>query len=160
MSLPFLFVYIHPLANNNNRISWKTRPETRESAMRLSVSGDRVNVDPLLREYIDRHLYFALGRFGPAIDHVDIRLGDTNGPRGGVDKRCRIVVRLRAADSTSIAIDDVDKSLHAAIARATARVGRTVARTLDRKRGKRAYQRRRTLAENGRPLAEDVGSDG
>jgi len=38
--------------------------------MRLSVSGDRVNVGSRLREYIDRHLHFALGRFGPAIDHV------------------------------------------------------------------------------------------
>ena len=125
--------------------------------MRLSVSGDRVNVGPPLREYIDRHLSFALGRFGPAIDYVDVRLGDTNGPRGGVDKRCRIVVKLRAAGSTRIAVDDVDESLSAAIARATARVGRTVARTLDRKRGKRTYQRRRALAEDGRAVAEDVG---
>ena len=128
--------------------------------MRLSVSGDRVNVSPRLREYIDRHLHFALGRFGPAIDHVGVRLGDISILRGGVTKRCRIVVKLRAAGSTSIAINDDDESLYAAIARATARVGRTVARTLDRKRGKRAYQRRRVLAEDGRALAEDVGSDG
>ena len=128
--------------------------------MRLSVSGDRVNVGPRLREYIDRHLYFALGRFGPAIDHVDVRVGDTNGPRGGVDKRCRIVVKLQAAGITSIAIDDVDESLYAAIARATARVGRTVARTLDRRRGQRTYQRRRAVTEDGRAVAEDVGSDG
>ncbi len=40
--------------------------------MRFSVSGDRVKVTPGLREYIDRRLYFALGRFGPAIDHVTI----------------------------------------------------------------------------------------
>jgi len=125
--------------------------------MRLSVSGDRVNVGPRLREYIDRHLYFALGRFGPAIDHVAVRLGGTNGPRGGTDKRCRIVVKLRAAGSTSIAIDDDDESLYAAIARATTRVGRTVARTLDRKRGKRAYQRRRAVAEDSRNPGECDG---
>jgi len=124
--------------------------------MRFSVSGDGVKVTTGLREYIDRHLYFALGRFGQAIDQVDIRVGDTNGARGGVDKRCRIVVKLRAAGSTSIAIDDVDESLYAAIARATARVGRTVARTVDRKRGKRAYQRRRAVAEDGLAVAEDA----
>ncbi len=128
--------------------------------MRLSVSGDRVDVGPRLREYIDRHLYFALGRFGPAIDRVNVRVMDTNGPRGGVDKRCRIVVKLQAAGSTSIAVDDDDESLHAAIARATARVGRTVARTLDRKRGKRVYQRRRAIVEDGPELVEDVESDG
>jgi len=91
---------------------------------------------------------------------LDVRLGDTNGPRGGVDKRCRIVLKLRAADSTSIAIEDVDENLRAAIARATARVGRTVARTLDRKRGKRTYQRRRALSQDSRVVAEDVGSGG
>ena len=116
--------------------------------MRLSVSGDRVNVGPHLREYIDRHLYFAVGRFGSAIDHVNVRLGDTNGPRSGVDKRCRIVLKLRAANSASIAIDDVAENLYAAIARATSRVGRAVARTLDRKRDQRAYQRRRAVAGN------------
>ena len=44
--------------------------------MRFSVSGDRLKVDPQLREYLDRHLHFALGRFGPAIDHADVRLED------------------------------------------------------------------------------------
>ena len=128
--------------------------------MRFSVSGDRVKVTTGLREYIDRRLYFALGRFGPAIDHLSVRVGDVNGPRGGVDKHCQIVVKLRASGSNPIAIDDNDESLHAAIARATARVGRTVARALDRKRGKRAYQRRRALVDDGRAVTEDVGSDG
>jgi len=118
--------------------------------MHLSVSSDRLHVGRRLRQYIDRHLDGALGRFFPAIDHVDVRLADTNGPRGGVDKRCRIVVKLRAAGSATIAVDDDDESLYAAIARTTARVSKTVARTLDRKRGKRAYQRRRTLAEEAR----------
>ena len=119
--------------------------------MRFSVSGDRVKVTTGLREYIDRRLYFALGRFGPAIDHVSIRVGDINGPRGGVDKHCQIVVKLRASGNGKIAIEDRDENLYAAIARTTARAGRTVARTLERKRAKRAYQRRRALAE-------DVGS--
>ncbi len=113
--------------------------------MRFSVSGDRVEVTPGLREYIDRRLYFALGRFGPAIDHVTIRVGDVNGPRGGVDKRCRIVVKLRASGSSPIAVDDNDEDLHAAVARASSRAGRTVARAVERKRCKKTYQRRRLL---------------
>jgi len=113
--------------------------------MRFSVSGDRVKVTPGLREYIDRRLYFALGRFGPAIDHVTIRVGDVNGPRGGVDKHCQIVVKLRAAGGNPIAIDDNDEDLRAAVARASNRAGRTVARAVERKRCKKAYQRRRLL---------------
>ncbi|KKK73076.1 hypothetical protein LCGC14_2897460 [marine sediment metagenome] len=118
--------------------------------MRFSVSGDRVKVTPSLREYIDRRLYFALGRFGAAIDHVNVRVGDVNGPRaGGVDKHCQIVVKLRTSGSNSIAVDDHDQNLRAAVARASSRAGRTVARAVERKRHKRAYQRRRMLAEDG-----------
>jgi ribosome-associated translation inhibitor RaiA len=116
--------------------------------MRISVSGDRVNVGPQPREYIDRHLYFALGRFSPAIDRVDVRVGDMNGPRGGVDKRCRILVKLRTAGSDSITIEQHDESLNSAVARAAARAGRTLGRSLDRRHSKRAYQRRRALAKD------------
>jgi len=116
--------------------------------MRFSVSGDRVKVTTVLREYIDRRLHFALGRFGPAIDHVIVRVGDINGPRGGVDKRCQIVVKLRASGSNPIAIDDSDEELHVAVARASNRAERTVARAIERKRRKRAYQRRRLPVED------------
>ena len=116
--------------------------------MRFSVSGDRVKVTTDFREYIDRCLYFGLGRFAAAIDHVSVRVGDINGPRGGVDKHCQIVVKLRASGSNPIAIDDTDEDLRAAVTRASNRAGRTVARAIDRKRRKRAYQRRRLPVED------------
>jgi ribosome hibernation promoting factor len=111
--------------------------------MQFSLSGDRIRVTTSLREYIDRRLHFALGRFGPAIDHVRVRVGDVNGPRGGVDKHCRIVVKLRASGSNPIAVDDNDEDLYAALVRASNRAGRTVARAVERRQGKRGYQRRR-----------------
>ena len=116
--------------------------------MRFSVSGDGVKVTTGLREYIDRRLHFALGRFGTAIDTVSVRVEDINGPRGGVDKHCRIVVKLRASGSNPIAIDDSDEELHVAVARASNRAERTVARAIERKRRKRAYQRRRLPVED------------
>ncbi len=116
--------------------------------MRFSVSGDRVKVTTGLREYVDRRLYFALGRFGPAIDHVSVRVGDANGPRGGIDKNCQIVIKLRASGSSLIAVDDNDEDLRAAVARASNRAGRTVARAIERKRRKRVYQRRRLPVED------------
>ncbi|MFC1597769.1 HPF/RaiA family ribosome-associated protein [Planctomycetota bacterium] len=124
--------------------------------MRLSVSGDHVRVTTALRKYVDRCLYFALGRFGPAIDHVSVRVGDVNGPRGGVDKHCQIVVKLRASGSNPIAVDDTDEDLRAAVTRASNRAGRTVARAIDRKRRKRAYQRRRLpVDDNSRAMHLD-----
>ena len=116
--------------------------------MQISVSGDRVEVTTDLREYIDRRLHFALGRFGPAIDHVSVRVGDVNGPRGGVDKHCLIAVKLRASRSNPIAVDDSNEDLYAAVTQASNRAGRTVARAVERKQGKRSYQRRRTSTAN------------
>ena len=116
--------------------------------MRFSVSGDRVKVTTDLREYIERRMYFALGRFGPAIDHASVRVGDINGPRGGVDKRCQIVVKLQASGSNPIAVDVNDEDLLAAVARASNRAGRAVARAIELKRRKRAYQRRRLPVEH------------
>jgi ribosome-associated translation inhibitor RaiA len=116
--------------------------------MRFSVSANRFHVAEDLRQYIERRLYFALGRFAQAIHHVSVRMGDINGPRGGVDKHCRIVVKLRASGSKPIAIEDNDEDLRAAVARASNRAGRTVARAIECKRRKRAYQRRRLLAED------------
>jgi len=127
--------------------------------MRFSVSGDRVKVTTGLREYIDRRLHFALGRFGTAIDTVSVRVEDINGPRGGVDKHCRIVVKLRASGSNRIAIDDNDENLRAAVARASNRAGRTVARAIERKRRKRAYQRRRLPVETASHATRLDGQD-
>ena len=122
--------------------------------MQFLISGDRIEVTTDLREHIDRRLHFALGRFGQAIDHVSVRVGDINGPRGGVDKHCQIVVKLRASGSNPISVDDKDEDLLAAVARASNRAGRTVARTIERKRSKRAYQRRRLLVA-GTPHATE-----
>ncbi|NQU21253.1 MAG: HPF/RaiA family ribosome-associated protein [Candidatus Nealsonbacteria bacterium] len=128
--------------------------------MRFSVSGDRIEITTDIREYIDRRLYFALGRFGTAIDNVSVRVGDTNGPRGGVDKHCQIVVKLRASGSHPIAVDDNDEDLYAAVARASSRAGRTVARAIERRRRKRTYQRRRMLAEDAsRTMYADAQED-
>ncbi|MBN2476082.1 MAG: HPF/RaiA family ribosome-associated protein [Pirellulales bacterium] len=128
--------------------------------MRFSVSGQRVKVTTELREYIDRRFYFALARYGRAVDHVSVRVGDINGPRGGVDKHCQIVVNLRAAGSSPIVIDEYDQNLRAAVARASNRAGRTVARALERARHRWTYQRRRSIAgadsQQQRPAPEET----
>lgn len=68
-------------------------------------------------------------------DHVTqviVRLSDINGPRGGVDKRCFIEVRLKHAPG--LVIEDTEADLYLAIARATERAGRAMERSLARQR--------------------------
>ncbi len=121
--------------------------------MNLLVLGEGIRVREGLREHIARRLSFSLTRFGPAIVRIDVRVGDANGPRGGVDKYCRITVRLKA--SGSIVIEAREDDLYAAVAYAAERVGRTVARALDRRRDARGNRRHRNSTEqDGREVVD------
>jgi putative sigma-54 modulation protein len=124
-----------------------------ERAMKLSVLGEKIRVRKGLREHIARRVYFSLTRFGPAIDRIEVRVGDMNGPRGGIDKYCRIIVRLKA--SGSIVIEAREDDLYASVAYAAERVGRTVARVLDRRHHARANRQPRSSAEDGREVEEE-----
>jgi len=121
--------------------------------MKLSVSGDKIRVRGELHEHVARRVYFSLARFAPAIDRIDVRLGDANGPRGGIDKYCRIVVRLRT--SRSIVTETRDSDLYAAVACAAGRIGRTVARFLERRHRARGNRRPRGLIEDRREVGEE-----
>jgi hypothetical protein len=46
-----------------------------------------------LESHVTRRVRNHLRRFGQDLTAVVVRIADVNGPRGGVDKRCRITVR-------------------------------------------------------------------
>lgn len=103
--------------------------------MRWTLKQGRARVTPRLLDHIDRRLGFALARFGSRIARVVIALEDLNGPRGGIDKACRIVVRLKGGGEVVASVEDVDWEV--AIDRATTRVGHTVGRDVSRARDTR-----------------------
>ena len=63
--------------------------------MRLEIRFLNLDSSPALRAHVERRLGFALRRFGDRVRSVTVRLADLNGPRGGVDKECRIVMQTR-----------------------------------------------------------------
>jgi putative sigma-54 modulation protein len=85
-----------------------------------------------LEDHIERRLRFALSRFGSRIQKTIVFLQDGNGPKGGIDKVCRILVRTRGCGVMMAAV--VDSDWVAAVDRATTRIGRTVARQIERHR--------------------------
>jgi len=111
--------------------------------MRLSVSGDGIRIGNKLYADIERRVKFTLGRFGPAIRQVVVRVAARNGPRGGGDKRCRITVALHGTGSGRVTVTFSDANLYAAIVRACERVERAIGRAFERKRTMHAYHRRR-----------------
>lgn len=111
--------------------------------MRIRIRTNLVLGDGLT--LVERRLRFALSRFEPRIASIDVRLRDTNGPRGGVDQQCRLVVRLRWPH-TSVIVEDQDMNLESAVSRSAERAARGVARALDAAREDRRPLRRQDVA--------------
>lgn len=76
-----------------------------------------------------RRLEFALGRFANRVRSLRVRLTDVNGPRGGLDKKCLITVRLTRPRRV-IVIEDVDADERAAVSRTVERLARAVSRAV------------------------------
>lgn len=106
--------------------------------MRISTQTQGFSLTEALREHITRRLDHALQRRRLWIRHVEVRLGDVNGPRGGVDKLCLVMVRTTRLPL--MVIRDLGADLYAVIDRAADRVGRTVDRRIaERIRIKRLF---------------------
>lgn len=84
--------------------------------------------------YVQRKLTRKLGGSARDIERVSVRVEDVNGPRGGVDQRCRIKVVLRGRPS--VVFESRDASLNAAVDVAMAGVQRAVRRNTTRWRTK------------------------
>ncbi|NDC64778.1 MAG: HPF/RaiA family ribosome-associated protein [Planctomycetia bacterium] len=96
----------------------------------LKASGVRLPEGLAVR--LGERLGFALERFAPRIERVVVFLHDLNGPRGGIDKACRIVVKIRGCGMVTAGV--VDPDWWVAVDRATTRIGHTVSRTIERRR--------------------------
>ena len=97
------------------------------------IITDRSNVlAEISHEFVERRLRFALSRFGSKVRNVSVVLSDENRPRGGIDKACRIIVEVNR--SRDVIVTDQDAEVKVCIARAAERVGRAVARSIERTR--------------------------
>ena len=95
---------------------------------------------PELAAHIERRLRFALSKFSSRIRRVGVFLADQNGPRGGIDKTCRIIVQMRDGGDVVAEVSYVDWTI--AVDRATTRIGHTTGRDLARRRAGRRTVRR------------------
>jgi putative sigma-54 modulation protein len=103
--------------------------------MKIEIRNLNDRIDQSQREYIERRLSFALGRFGGRIRRVMVRLEDMNGPRGGLDKRCHIEVRVPGRAVLVVDVRDVE--LEPAVSRAAERIARRVRDELTTRRVQR-----------------------
>jgi putative sigma-54 modulation protein len=108
--------------------------------MRLEIRRRGVKVTEELRIHVKERLRVALGRFARHIDLVRVYLRDVNGPRGGLGKKCRIVVELPPRGR--VVVTGADTDISAAITGTATRAGFAVKRHVKRRRTSRRPPRR------------------
>ena len=102
---------------SSNRAPLATQPSTTEKRLigltevaetPLEIRSLDGSVDPALESWVHERLGRQLGKYATQIERVEVRFGDENGPKGGVDRNCMIhivvstlapvVVEVRAAE--------------------------------------------------------------
>jgi hypothetical protein len=128
---------------------WIPRPLKRQSGRgareipaNLRTSG--VSLSKESRALIRRRLRRRLGKYARSIERVSVRVTDVNGPRGGVDRRCRVKVVLSGLPS--VVVEGQSASLETAVQGALSGAERAVRRTLQRRRMKPITQKVRRRA--------------
>src|SRR5690242_487729 len=106
--------------------------------MQLEMRGVNFELDDKLTDHIERRLRFALGRFAARIDRLTVHLSDVNGPRGGIDKRCRIAVAL--VPRGRVMVEGLGDDPFTLVTDTAKRARRAVRRTIERRRAGRAVR--------------------
>lgn len=76
--------------------------------MNISIRSSQDLVTPSFEGYVRRRLSHALDRFRATVHGVTCRIFDVNGPRGGVDKRCTVVVGLKSGGAVKVEASEAD----------------------------------------------------
>ena len=125
----------------------------------LDLRSPNVPISVALREHVVRRLDFAVRRFAHRIARVVVRIVDVNGPRGGPDKRCRIVAHLEGAQTALVEATDSDA--YVAVSQAALRLDERVSRALTRRRPRALARRRIGPTPLGKSnAAEEVETEG
>lgn len=101
--------------------------------VRIQVRDGGIAVTDDVREHVERHLHFALSRFGGQVRNATVRLSETRAPNGFGGKTCNVEVGL-LGQTEFVVVEDCDPELYVAIDRALERTGRAVGRALERRR--------------------------
>lgn len=110
--------------------------------MQIDVCGLSFKLTGAIEHHVEGRVKLALGPASESVNGVMVRLRDTNGARGGVDKGCRVVVWLRGRGA--VVVDTVAPDLYAAVDAAAAKLREAVRRQLRRRRTlRREYANRR-----------------
>jgi putative sigma-54 modulation protein len=107
--------------------------------MELVMRGHGIRMNAALSGFCRRIVTGGLDRLRGRLRQVLVFVEDVNGPRGGVDKHCRLV--LAVTDGHSLVVESVAADVASAIVDATHRAKQSLARRLARLRTSRRRSR-------------------
>ncbi|OYW20847.1 MAG: hypothetical protein B7Z55_06685 [Planctomycetales bacterium 12-60-4] len=105
--------------------------------MRVNLTVKGVAKTPTLDRLLHHKLHYAFDQFGHWVRHVAMVLEDVNGPKGGVDKRCRVTVSVPR--HPMVVVDGRGADLLAVVTDAIDRVTQSLARLRDRRHTRRRH---------------------
>lgn len=96
--------------------------------MQLKIyAQDSIAIKPL-RTLLKEKIIDMLSRMDQQVSRISVFLADQNGPRGGIDKVCRILVKLERGGE--IAVEDRDTRWYSAVRGAAERLRSSIRRKL------------------------------
>ena len=96
--------------------------------MLVHIQSRHFSLSTALNNYVKTKLQVMLGRYEAKIISINVSLFDINGPKGGEDKCCKIVVKINGA--SSIVMQETAVDLYDAINTCSRRARRAVKRQL------------------------------
>lgn len=122
--------------------------------MRLSIDfRNGVNVgNAAAIAHIHRRISFAFSNVKHEINSASITVADVNGPKGGLDKQCRVVIKANGI--SDVVVSEKQSSIYHAIDRCLARARQNLARRLKRRR--QALTGKQVIGKLPEPQGDDL----
>lgn len=99
--------------------------------MKLNINFRNVPGSADIIGQIDHRLSFFLSRMNHEIESIDVTLSDINGPKAGVDKQCKVIIK--PVGLKKLVITEKRDSFGQAVDTAISRASQSLARKLKRK---------------------------
>lgn len=103
--------------------------------MQTDIYARKFSLTKALKNHAEQRIYSSFAHCDQHILRVVLRLSDTNGPRGGKDKRCLLLVMM--VDAPDVIIEDIETDLYVAIDRAVERASRVTLRKVKQRKTQR-----------------------
>jgi ribosomal subunit interface protein len=96
--------------------------------MLVNIQSRHFSLSAALSKYVKSKIQIMLSRYESKIISINVSLFDINGPKGGEDKCCKIIIKING--SSSIVVQETAEDLYDAINSCSRRTRRAVKRQL------------------------------